>query len=111
MPKLHDPVQLDAVFAALSHQKRRAILHDLAFRPATVSVLAEDHGLSLPGIYKHLKVLEEAQLVIRKKAGRTNFVALNKRQWRAVQGWIMQYHTEWGNDEETLENYIASMRP
>jgi DNA-binding transcriptional ArsR family regulator len=101
--------QLDAVFAALAHRKRRDILHDLSFRPASVSALAVDHELSLPAIYKHLKALDEAGLIIRRKAGRTNFVALRKRQMRRVQDWIMQYHTHWGNDEETLENYIAAM--
>jgi DNA-binding transcriptional ArsR family regulator len=107
---MHESIQLDAAFAALAHHKRRGILHDLSFRPATVSGLAADHDLSLPAIYKHLKVLEEAGLIVRRKAGRTNFVALRKKQLRFVQDWIMQYHTEWGNDEETLDNYIKLLK-
>ncbi|HSW79174.1 MAG TPA: winged helix-turn-helix domain-containing protein [Candidatus Saccharimonadales bacterium] len=106
----HDSPELDKVFLALSSPKRRGMLHTLAYRPATVSQLADEYEMSLPAIHKHINVLEDAELIIRRKAGRTNFVALNKKTFRAVQRWIIQYHTEWGNDEETLENYIAGMQ-
>ena len=100
---------LDRVFGALSSQKRRSMVYDLSFRPATVTRLAQDHELSLPAIHKHIRALEEAGLIVRKKVGRTNFVALHKRTLRETQEWIMQFHTEWGNDEESLENYIAGL--
>ena len=109
-PKSYGPAQLDDVFSALSHKKRRGIVHDLSFHPATVTQLAQAHDLSLPAIHKHIRALEEAQLISRKKAGRTNFVALRKKSLGLAQDWLMQYRTEWGNDEETLENYIASLR-
>lgn len=104
------PLPLDDIFAALAHAKRRAILHDLSFRPATVKQLATVHDLSLPAIHKHLRTLEEAGLIVRQKSGRTNFVALHKTTLRSVQAWINQYRTEWGNDKETLENYIAGLQ-
>jgi DNA-binding transcriptional ArsR family regulator len=100
---------LDLVFSALANPRRRAMIHELSFRPATVGQLARDHKLSLPAIHKHIRVLEEAGLIVRKKTGRTNFVALGKKTLRDTQGWIMQYRTEWGNDEETLDNYIAGL--
>jgi len=62
-------------------------------------------GLSLPVIQKHKKVLEKADLIIRKKLGRTNFLTLNRESLRGLQDWLMQYHTYWGSNEETLENY------
>jgi DNA-binding transcriptional ArsR family regulator len=102
--------QLDQVFSALAHPKRRAIMHDLAFRPATIAQLARDHDLSLPAIHKHIRAMEVAGLILRKKVGRTNFVALSTQILRETQGWIMQYHAEWGNDQETLENYIAGLQ-
>lgn len=105
-----NPIELDQVFSALAHPKRRGIMHDLSFRPATVAQLARDHDLSLPAIHKHIRVLEDAKLIIRKKVGRTNFLALQKKTLRQTQDWIMQYRTEWGNDEETLENYIAGLQ-
>lgn len=99
--------QLDNLFATLANTKRRDMVHTLSFRPATVTQLAEEHGLSLPAIHKHIRSLEKAELIYRKKVGRTNFVALNNASLRLIQTWGGQFRTEWGSDEETLENYIA----
>jgi predicted transcriptional regulator len=105
-----DSPQLDHTFDALSHAKRRGILHTLSFRPATVSQLAQEYGLSLQAMHKHVRVLERAELIQRRKVGRTNCLALNRKSLKATQDWIMQYHTDWGNEHETLENYIASLQ-
>lgn len=105
-----DSPQLDDLFNALGHAKRRGMLNTLAFRPATVSQLAEEYDLSLPAIHKHIRALETARLIRRRKVGRTNFVALNRKTLAATQDWLMQYRTDWGNDEETLENYIAGLK-
>lgn len=105
-----DSPKLDHIFEALAHAKRRGMINTLAFRPATVSQLADEYDLSLPAIHKHIRTLEAAKLIRRKKVGRTNFVALNRRSLANAQDWIMQYRTDWGNDEETLENYIASLK-
>ncbi len=98
---------LDMVFAALSNGKRREIVRTLAFHPATVGQLAEEHAMSLPSIHRHIRTLEEAQLIQRRKIGRTNFVAIRRNSLAMVQHWIGQYHLEYGNDDETFENYIA----
>jgi DNA-binding transcriptional ArsR family regulator len=105
-----DSPQLDSLFSALAHKKRRGIIETLSFRPATVTQLALEYDLSLPAIHKHIRSLEEAKLIRRKKAGRTNFVALDRKSLKSAQDWIMQYRTDWGNDNETLENYIASLK-
>lgn len=101
--------ELDAAFEAFASSKRRAILRTLAFRPATVSELASEHGLSLPAIHRHIRTLEQAGLIQRRKVGRINFVALKREKFAAAKAWIAQYQLEWGNDQETLENYIASL--
>lgn len=101
--------RLDPIFEALAHQKRRGIINTLAYRPATVSQLAKEQHLSLPAMHKHIRMLESAKLIQRKKVGRTNFVAFNRHTMQIAQDWIMQYNTAWGNDSETLENYIASL--
>lgn len=102
--------QLDEIFAALSNDKRRGMINYLSFQPATVTMLATEFDLSLPAIHKHIRVLEQANLILRKKVGRTNFVALNKVALVIAQDWISRYQTEWGNDKESLENYIASLK-
>jgi hypothetical protein len=66
--------------------------------------------LSLPAIHKHIKILENADLLIRKKIGRTNFLTLNRKSLSSLQDWVMQFHTYWGNEEETLESYVQYLR-
>jgi DNA-binding transcriptional ArsR family regulator len=102
--------QLDDIFQAFSHSKRRDMIYALSFRPATVTQLANEFNLSLPAMHKHIRLLEGAKLIYRRKVGRTNFIALNKKSLSLSQDWILQYRADWGNDKETLENYIASMQ-
>lgn len=96
---------LDSLFEALANKHRRDIIYFLSLQPASISQLASMRGLSLPAIHKHIKILEDAEMVIRKKIGRTNLLALNRNGLRALQDWLMQYHIYWGSNEETLENY------
>ncbi|MFT4532556.1 MAG: DNA-binding transcriptional ArsR family regulator [Candidatus Saccharimonadales bacterium] len=102
--------ELDEIFEALANDHRRNIIYTLGLQPRSISQLAEQEGLSFPAMYKHIKILETTQLIQRKKSGRTNFLALNKNRLQIVQEWLAQYHTHWGNQEETLENYVASIR-
>ncbi len=106
----YDSPQLDTVLDALASQKRRAIIHDLSLQPTTVGVLARTNELTLPAIHKHIRTLEDAKLIIRKKVGRTNFIALNSATLGLAQKWISQYNVTWGNAEATLDNYIARMQ-
>ncbi|MDB5183862.1 MAG: transcriptional regulator [Candidatus Saccharibacteria bacterium] len=106
----YDEPQLDSVLQALANQKRRAIIHDLSLNPNTVGELARRYDLSLPAIHKHIRTLENAKLILRKKSGRTNFVALNIQTLNLAKNWIDQYNTQWGSVEATLENYISGLR-
>ena len=101
---------LDSIFQAFGHSKRRGMIYALSFRPATINQLATEFGLSLPAMHKHVRTLEKAKLVHRRKAGRTNYLALNRKSMSDAKAWTEQFRAEWGNDEETLENYIAGMR-
>jgi len=101
--------QLDDLFTALAHRKRRGMVQTLAYRPATIAQLAQEQALSLPAMHKHVRALEKARLIQRKKVGRTNFVALDRASLQTAQTWLLQFRTEWGNSAETLENYIARL--
>jgi len=105
-----DPkVQLDTALTALANEHRRAIIEALGLQPHSISRLAEMRGLSLPAIHKHITVLEEAGIVNRRKTGRTNYLALRRDGLQAAQEWLGQFHTYWGSDKETLENYVAHL--
>lgn len=106
----YDSPQLDTILEALANQKRRGIINDLSFSPNTVGKVASSHGLSLPAIHKHIRILENANLITRKKSGRTNFIALNQKTLGIAKNWVIQYSTEWGNLDASLENYISRMK-
>lgn len=97
--------QLDPIFEALANAHRRAIIYVLSLQPYAISKLAEQRDLSLPAIHKHIKVLENAGLVTRRKTGRTTYLALNRAALREAQAWLGQFHAYWGTDAESLENY------
>ncbi len=99
--------ELDALFEALANRHRREILHTLSLHPCSISRLADARGLSLPAIHKHIRVLEDAGLVSRRKLGRTNFLTLHRPSLRGVQGWLAQFHAYWGSEQESLESYAT----
>ena len=105
MTNIQNPQDLDNVFEALANKHRREIIYVLSLQPSSISKLASMRNLSLPAIHKHIKILEKGGMVIRKKIGQTNILTLNRESLRGLQEWVMQYHTYWGSDEATLENY------
>ena len=106
----YDSPQLDSALDALANRKRRGIIHELSLQPATIGQLARHHDLTLPAIHKHIRNLEQAELIIRKKAGRTNYVSLNQQTLGVVRSWITQYQTGWGSPDASLENYISKLQ-
>jgi DNA-binding transcriptional ArsR family regulator len=105
MTQIQDLQDLDRVFEALANKHRREIIYVLSLQPCSISKLASMRNLSLPAIHKHIEILEKGGMILRKKIGQTNFLTLNRAALRGLQDWVMQYHTYWGNDEGTLENY------
>jgi DNA-binding transcriptional ArsR family regulator len=101
---------LSRVFDALANEHRREMIRLLALQPRSISQLAELRGLSLPAIHKHVRLLEEAAIVSRRKHGRTNFLALQREPLSRLQAWTGQFHPWWGTDGETLENYADALR-
>jgi DNA-binding transcriptional ArsR family regulator len=97
--------ELSPIFEALANDHRREIISALGLQPRSISQLASLRGLSLPAIHKHIRVLEDTELVIRRKVGRTNFLALNRAPLRGLQAWVDEFHPYWGDERETLDNY------
>lgn len=99
------PQDLDKVFEAFANEHRRDIIYALSLQPYSIQQLASRRGLSLPAIHKHIKLLEDADMILRKKVGRSNVLTLNREALYALQGWLSQFHAYWGSNKETLENY------
>ena len=103
-------VSLNATFAALSDETRRAILRRLGQGVATVGDLAAPHPMSLTGLMKHLRVLESADLIKREKTGRTVWVKLNARPLEAASNWVDWYKVVWEGQLDSLTEHLASQR-
>jgi DNA-binding transcriptional ArsR family regulator len=80
--------ELDRAFAALADPTRRSILERLGEGSATITELAGPAGMSLTGLKKHVRVLEEADLVTTEKVGRSRRCALGPRSLEDVHAWI-----------------------
>ena len=101
-----DPLQssglpsLDQCFSALSDPTRRRLLETLKERDHTVSELAEPLPMSLPAVQKHLRVLEDAGLVVTEKRGRTRHCHLQANPMATVAKYLGDYREFWSGREE-----------
>jgi DNA-binding transcriptional ArsR family regulator len=98
--------QLDIVFHALADPTRRGMLAQLALGETSVGALAEPYRMSLAGASKHVKVLEQAGLVARKKRGRTHLCSLNARPLEEAERWLRQWEKYWTVRLDRLEAAI-----
>ncbi len=101
---------LDSTFSALSDPTRRAILERLGLGSATVSELAEPAGMSLTGLKKHLRVLEEAGLVSSEKRGRARHCQLGPRRLDDAGEWIEEFRRGWEQRLDQLEEIIEGKK-
>jgi DNA-binding transcriptional ArsR family regulator len=101
------PSALDATFQALADPTRRAILAKLASAPGTsVSELASPFRMSLPAVSKHLRVLESAGLLARRREGRVHHCRFVPGPMRTAAGWIAHYEKFWEEKLEALKRYL-----
>src|SRR5437870_13910582 len=103
----YDGPGLDATCAALADPPRRAILAQLATRDASLTELARPFRISLPGVHKHLRVLERAGLVAHAKQGRIRRCRLVARPLKDVARWIERYRRFWEAQFDALGVYLA----
>lgn len=101
---------LDRRFAALSDPRRRDILERLQLGPASISELARPYGISLPGVMKHVRILEEANLVTTQKRGRTRECRLGPEPMDDVTAWIERFRRDWERRLDRLEAYLEKQK-
>jgi len=99
---------LSHTFAALSDPTRRAILTRLTGGAVQVTELAMPFGMSLPAISKHLKVLEQANLITRHRDGRIHRFSLNQEPIDAAKSWIESYQQFWQQNLQALDTYLQN---
>jgi DNA-binding transcriptional ArsR family regulator len=84
------PTTVDRAFAALADPTRRAVLERLGSGRATISELAEPFGMSLTGMKKHIRLLEEAELVTTEKVGRVRRCMLAPYAFEGISTWLQR---------------------
>jgi DNA-binding transcriptional ArsR family regulator len=104
----HQRVDLDAVFAALAHPIRRSIVERLAQGECSVGDLAEPHRVSLPAVSRHLRVLEDAGLLVQTPDGRVRRCALDAKPLSAAFGWLVQYRLFWEDALDALAKHLEA---
>jgi DNA-binding transcriptional ArsR family regulator len=101
---------LNRTFSALSDPRRRDILERLQLGPASITELARPSGISLPGVLKHVRILEEAKLVTTEKRGRTRECRLGPEQMDDVTAWIKRYRERWEGRLDRLEALVEKRK-
>lgn len=97
---------LDSVFHALSDATRRSLLRRLTEGERSVGELAARYDVSLNTISKHLRVLSDANLVVRRKSGRRQILSLNPQPIGAVREWLQRYESFWSERLDALADHI-----
>ena len=98
---------LDLTFAALSDPTRRRIVARLARGPARVTEIAQPFAMSLNAVSKHLKLLERAGLVHRRRVGREHFLRLRVAPLREITQWTSRYERFWTQRLDALGAFLA----
>lgn len=98
--------ELDSVFGSLADPTRRDILARVARCELSVSELASEYDFSLAAVSKHLKVLEHARLIIKRKEGKKQMVALAPGALKSADEYLEQYRLMWQSRFDKLDKLM-----
>ena len=101
--------QLSVVFGALADPTRRAILARLTEGDATVAELGAPFQMSQPAISRHLKVLEGAGLISRRRRATARLSHLEAEALREATTWLARYQEYWDESYERLDALLATL--
>ena len=101
---------LSAVFGALADSTRRAILTRLTAGDATVAELAAPFRVSQPAISRHLKVLERAGLISRRRRATARLSHLEAQPLREATAWLARYRSYWDQSYDRLDALLAALQ-
>lgn len=102
--------QLSVTFAALADPTRRAILARLSRGEASVTDLAKPFDLSLPGVSKHLKVLQRAGLITQSRNAQWRPCRLEGARLQEASEWVGEFRRFWDESFERIDEYLAELQ-
>jgi DNA-binding transcriptional ArsR family regulator len=106
----HSQARFDTSFAALSDATRRGVLEQLGRADASITDLASKFRMTLTGMKKHVRVLEQAGLVTTEKVGRVRTCRLGLRQLEEEAAWIERYRQLWDARFDALDKVIDELQ-
>jgi DNA-binding transcriptional ArsR family regulator len=102
--------RLDASFGALADATRRGVLEQLGRADASITDLAEKFHMTLTGMKKHVRVLEQVGLVTTEKVGRVRTCRLGPRRLEDETAWIESYRQLWDARFDELDNVVEELK-
>ncbi len=108
MTTARTPAELDRTLMALADPTRRAILDRLSRGEARVTELAGPFAMSLNAVSKHIRVLEGADLVRRRRAGREHVLSINPRPLDEATAWIESRRVLWAARLAALDDLLRA---
>ncbi len=106
--RMNEGRRLDRTMIALAHPARRAILQRVMRQESRVTDLAEPFDMSLNAVSKHIRVLERAGLVQRRRVWREHFVSFNPEPLDEVAEWIAKRRAFWNARLDALDALLKS---
>jgi DNA-binding transcriptional ArsR family regulator len=100
--------RLDMTFHALSDPTRRGMLASLALGEKSIGELAEPLRMSFAGASKHVKVLEDAGLIARRRVGRTHIISIEAKPLEEAERWLRQWEKFWTAHLDRLEALVKA---
>lgn len=100
--------QLSSVLTAISHPTRRKIIEQLSYGPAGFLEIAKPYDTALNSVTKHLKLLERAGLIERKKQGRQVLISLHGEPLRQVAEWAHVYERFWNDRLDQFAHHFEN---
>jgi DNA-binding transcriptional ArsR family regulator len=99
--------RLDATFRALADPTRRGMLANLALGEKSIGELASPFKMTFAGASKHVKVLEDAGLIARRKLGRTHLISIEAKPLEEAERWLRQWEKFWNTRLDRLQALVG----
>jgi DNA-binding transcriptional ArsR family regulator len=100
---------LDRVFHSLSDETRRAVIAQLGNGPASVGDLAQHHRMALPSFMKHIRVLEESEIIVSRKTGRVRVCELRPNALATARDWLERERRTWEARLDRLDDFVETL--
>jgi DNA-binding transcriptional ArsR family regulator len=98
------------IFQAIADPTRRAILSFLAIQALTPNAMAEKFDMSRQAVSKHIKVLQECDLIKPEQSGREIYYYFNPKKMKELDNWLAQFRKSWEIKFNQLDNVLSTLK-